>query len=521
MSSIVQQRKLALLKGKFENHEDPKKSASSGLGAAKGKDSLNPGNNFKGVNENKGHNSPLMGRYQPPARDDTNGLKDSMIPGNEIKGVNESKVRNSPLLGRYQAPNKDDTNVIKDSKITGIELKGVNETKGRNSPLLGRYQAPNKDDTNTQKDSITSGKDLNCVNENKGRNSPLLGRYQVPAKEITNVIKDSVNSISTFGGSPSTDSGNKIKVISTENKSPNLGRNLNESKLTSYSDYTASEDKLRHASSVDNASTTNDSFKPLNLKVDKNVRNTSSLAGKDNHMQADNIQKQSGKDNIQKQVETDNIQKQVEKDNIQTQVEKDNMPSVQKIDVKPEEPKSMQFKPPEKKSDKRLDKQSRFAMRKQRRKRHRSDGYVLTLEMGNNSSEDEGITGDPSLGDAMNFLYWIRNPTLQNLAKLRRAIKTNDADWMIEFLEFDGLGLLFQCLKDLTTMQGFHLSDMVLKMECIVCIREVVNSQTGLDCLLKIKGKKDNIFGRRFASGKTIAHFQSQNNSQYGHCSYF
>jgi hypothetical protein len=147
-------------------------------------------------------------------------------------------------------------------------------------------------------------------------------------------------------------------------------------------------------------------------------------------------------------------------------------------------------------------KPTRFAMRKQKRaKRHRSDGYMLALEMAANSSEDEGFQNDPSLGDAINFLQWIRNPTLQNLAKLRRAVKTNDKDWMKEFLEFDGLGLLFQCLKDLSAIQGFHLTDMVLKMECIMCIREVVNSQTGLDCLLQIKGRKDNIFGRRFASG--------------------
>lgn len=145
---------------------------------------------------------------------------------------------------------------------------------------------------------------------------------------------------------------------------------------------------------------------------------------------------------------------------------------------------------------------TRFAKRKQKRaKRYRSDGYMLSLEMTANSSEDEGFQNDPSLGDAINFLQWIRNPTLQNLAKLRRAVKTNDKDWMREFLEFDGLGLLFQCLKDLSAIQGFHLTDMVLKMECIMCIREVVNSQTGLDCLLQIKGRKDNIFGRRFASG--------------------
>ncbi|KAL4230063.1 FH2 domain-containing protein 1 [Mactra antiquata] len=152
-------------------------------------------------------------------------------------------------------------------------------------------------------------------------------------------------------------------------------------------------------------------------------------------------------------------------------------------------------------TQKRDTKCTKYLMRKQKRaKRHKSDGYMLGLELAANSSEDEGGLNDSSIGDAINFLNLIRNPTLQNLAKLRRSIKTNDKDWMKEFLEFDGLGLLFQLLKDLSKIQGFHFTDMVLKMECVMCIREVVNSQSGLDCLLHLKDRKDNLFGRRFAS---------------------
>ncbi|XP_021352107.1 inverted formin-2-like isoform X2 [Mizuhopecten yessoensis] len=146
-------------------------------------------------------------------------------------------------------------------------------------------------------------------------------------------------------------------------------------------------------------------------------------------------------------------------------------------------------------------KASRFAnKRKQKRvQRHRSDGFVVGLDLGNSEDESSPDRGAGS-GDAVNFLLWIRNPTIANLAKLRRCIKRNDRDWMSEFLEFDGLGFLFQCLKKLGEIGGTHLSDMVLRMECIMCIREVVNSQSGLDCLLTLKGRNDNLFGRRFAS---------------------
>ena len=167
-------------------------------------------------------------------------------------------------------------------------------------------------------------------------------------------------------------------------------------------------------------------------------------------------------------------------------------------------PESEPTQPEDKsKAEKKDSKSSRFAKKKkQRAKRYRSDGFMLGLELGTNSSDEESLINGGSMGDAVNFLQLIRNPTLQNLSKLRRTIKVNDKDWMKGFLEFDGLGLLFQCLKNLSEIQGYHLSDMVLRMTCVMCIREVINSQSGLDCLLLIKGKKDNIFGRRFAAGK-------------------
>ena len=60
----------------------------------------------------------------------------------------------------------------------------------------------------------------------------------------------------------------------------------------------------------------------------------------------------------------------------------------------------------------------------------------------------------------------------------------------------------FQCLKQLSSYQSTHLTDMVLRMSCVSCIREVINSRSGLDCLLSMGDKSDNLFGRRFASGE-------------------
>lgn len=104
-------------------------------------------------------------------------------------------------------------------------------------------------------------------------------------------------------------------------------------------------------------------------------------------------------------------------------------------------------------ADKSQNKSARFAnKRKQKKiqKRTRSDGFVLGVELGVNSDDDDHADDDPinrirALDpESLNFIFWLRNPTVQNLSQLRKSIKCNDPDWMRCFLEFDGLGLLFQ-----------------------------------------------------------------------------
>ncbi|XP_055894126.1 inverted formin-2-like isoform X1 [Biomphalaria glabrata] len=149
----------------------------------------------------------------------------------------------------------------------------------------------------------------------------------------------------------------------------------------------------------------------------------------------------------------------------------------------------------------------RFAAKKKQKrgKRGRSDGFVLGLDLGLDLEAAETENTEETLkktldSESLNFIFWLRNPSLQTLSQLRKAIKCNDLDWMRCFLEFDGLGLLFQCLKNLSSYHSSHLNDMVLRMACVSCIREVVNSRSGLDCLLTIGDRNDNLFGRRFST---------------------
>uniref|UniRef100_A0A0B7AHL9 Uncharacterized protein n=1 Tax=Arion vulgaris TaxID=1028688 RepID=A0A0B7AHL9_9EUPU len=89
------------------------------------------------------------------------------------------------------------------------------------------------------------------------------------------------------------------------------------------------------------------------------------------------------------------------------------------------------------------DKASRFSARKKQKrvgKRGRSDGFVVGLDLANSSEEEgEDASKKPGLDtESLSFILWLRNPTVQNLSQLRKAIKCNDQDWMRSFLEFDG-----------------------------------------------------------------------------------
>ena len=76
-------------------------------------------------------------------------------------------------------------------------------------------------------------------------------------------------------------------------------------------------------------------------------------------------------------------------------------------------------------------------------KRTKSDAAVLGKPLVTSDDEE----GEPGLDpESFNFIFWLRNPTVSGLSQLRRAIRCEDGDWMRSFLEFDGLGLLFQVL---------------------------------------------------------------------------
>ena len=63
-------------------------------------------------------------------------------------------------------------------------------------------------------------------------------------------------------------------------------------------------------------------------------------------------------------------------------------------------------------------------------------------------------------------------------------------------LKQGGLELLFECLESFGLYSG-TFSNLVQRLECVMCIRTVMNSQIGLESLVSA-----DIYGKKFGTGK-------------------
>ena len=90
--------------------------------------------------------------------------------------------------------------------------------------------------------------------------------------------------------------------------------------------------------------------------------------------------------------------------------------------------------------------------------------------------------------DPKNLARSLQNPCVSNFFGLRSKLRGASTVWVLSFLEHGGLDSLFQALENLGKRQ--HTSGVVnafLQLECVLCIRSVMNTKTGMDFILENK----------------------------------
>ena len=75
-------------------------------------------------------------------------------------------------------------------------------------------------------------------------------------------------------------------------------------------------------------------------------------------------------------------------------------------------------------------------------------------------------------------------PNARNYTALRRQLEKCDAVWMTEFLEHDGLEIMFSALRQMAQRSYMKFADAVLQLELIRCIKAVMNSKVGMEFVI-------------------------------------
>ena len=82
---------------------------------------------------------------------------------------------------------------------------------------------------------------------------------------------------------------------------------------------------------------------------------------------------------------------------------------------------------------------------------------------------------------------FVHNPTVHIYYALKEKIENSDQKWLEEFLDHQGLTSLVDTVQTLSNSNdhGFNsFSDAIILVDCISCIRSLLNTNTGMRYLI-------------------------------------
>lgn len=91
----------------------------------------------------------------------------------------------------------------------------------------------------------------------------------------------------------------------------------------------------------------------------------------------------------------------------------------------------------------------------------------------------------------------LKIPSMKTYNALKRKIKKCDREWIQGLLDSGGLDSLLDCVDSLGSKRVSQLSDALLLLECVACIKAMMNSRCGLDYLIQHKD-----YTRKLIKGK-------------------
>lgn len=97
------------------------------------------------------------------------------------------------------------------------------------------------------------------------------------------------------------------------------------------------------------------------------------------------------------------------------------------------------------------------------------------------SSVISGIIAD---ADPELCVKLLKTPSLKNFSGIRPRLENTSKEWLSEFLNLGGLGCLLDGLSSLSSRNGLKFTEALEQIECVRCIKAVMNSSLGLEIMI-------------------------------------
>jgi hypothetical protein len=81
----------------------------------------------------------------------------------------------------------------------------------------------------------------------------------------------------------------------------------------------------------------------------------------------------------------------------------------------------------------------------------------------------------------------LKVPSPEKYTALTKKIRSSNSEWLEKFLQYDGLEVLLDAIGTISHRRVTQLSDAMMLLKCISCVKEVMNSKMGLDHLIANK----------------------------------
>ncbi|XP_071222299.1 inverted formin-2-like isoform X5 [Salvelinus alpinus] len=108
--------------------------------------------------------------------------------------------------------------------------------------------------------------------------------------------------------------------------------------------------------------------------------------------------------------------------------------------------------------------------------------------LGSSQDSDTQLEANLESADPELCIRMLQVPSVVNYSGLKRRLEGSEESWMVQFLELSGLDLLLEALDRLSGRGCSRITDALLQLTCVSCVRAIMNSSAGIHFIVENEG---------------------------------